>query len=111
MAIKYISRDEYKGKMENMLQRYENAGLTPADCLTDFANGKGEVCYADGYADGAVVGGIALIIAGLICKWLAGKEAKAQASKMNGKLAYYASIKPLTDFKVPADDDREENND
>lgn len=111
MAIKYVSRDDYKEHMEYMLQKYEDAGLTPADCMTDFSNGKGEVCYADGYADGALVGGIALTIAGLICKFLAKKEPKNQARQVNNKLAYYSSIKPLTDFKVPTGDEenREEN--
>lgn len=113
MAIKYVSRDEYKGHMEDLLQKYENAGLTPADCMTDFSNGKGEVCYADGFADGALACGIGLTLVGIFWKWLAKKEPANQARKVNNKLAYYASIKPLTDFKIPTGDEenREENTD
>ena len=113
MAIKYVSRDKYKGQMEGLLQEYENAGLTPVDCLTDYSDGKGKVCYADGFADGALAGGIALTLVGLFWKWLAGKEPVNQARWVNNHLAYAASIKPLTDFKVPTGDEenREENND
>lgn len=115
MAMKYISKDEYRRKQERILQRYEEAGLTPADCLTDITNGKGEVCYADGYADGALVGGIALTIAGLICKALANREARKQSQRVNRRLSYAMSVKPLTDIAnsiVPGgDESREENSD
>lgn len=113
MAITYVSRRKYESDMAGMLKAYEDAGLTPVDCLTDYSDGKGKACYADGYADGALVGGIALTIAGLVCKWLAGKERTNQSMRMRSRLAYAASIKPLTDFKIPTgeDESREENND
>ncbi len=116
MAIKYISKGEYRAKQERMLQRYENAGLTPVDCMTDITNAKGQVCYADGYADGALVGGIALTIAGLICKALARRESKDASRMVDRRLSYAISVKPLTDFNIPGtpeanDENREENTD
>ena len=113
MAIRYVSKERYRSEMEGMLKRYEDVGLTPVDCLTDYSDGKGKVCYADGFADGALAGGIALTLVGLFWKLLAGKEPANQARRGNNHLAYAASIKPLTDFKVPTgeDDDREENTD
>lgn len=113
MAIRYVSKERYRSEMEGILKRYEDVGLTPVDCLTDYSDGKGKVCYADGFADGALAGGIALTLVGLFWKWLARKEPANQARRVNNHLAYAASIKPLTDFKIPTgeDENREENND
>ncbi len=110
--INYVSTSKYRSDMEQTLKRYEDAGLTPVDCMTDITDGKGKVCYADGYADGALVSGVALIIGGLICKWLAKREVNVQTSRVSNHLAFAASVKPLTDFNMPTEsDDREENND
>lgn len=109
--INYVSTSKYRSDMERTLKRYEDAGLTPVDCMTDITDGKGKVCYADGYADGALVSGVALIIGGLICKWLAKREVQHQTSQVSNHLAFAASVKPLTDFNMPTETDREENND
>lgn len=113
--IKYISREEYSRKNEALLQRYESVGLTPLDCLNDVSNGKLEVGYADGYADAALIGGISLTLAGLICKWLANRECKHQGKIVRNHLAYAEHCQNLAEMAqsiVPhqEDEDREENN-
>lgn len=112
--LKIVSRDEYRQHKEECLRRYEEAGLSPAECMTDVCSAQTQWAQSDGYADGVMVGGISLFIAGLICKWLAGKELKKYNREINAKVRYAMSVKPLTDFKVPDSDDeenREENND
>jgi len=111
--LKPISNEEYDRRIAEALRRYEEAGLTPTECMSDITDYKARWASDDGYADGVMVGGISLFIAGVICKVLAGKERKRMNREVNAKLAYAMSIKPLTDFKVPGseDDDREENND
>lgn len=111
--LKPISDAEYERKCAAILKKYEEAGLTPVECMSDMTDYKAKWASGDGYADGVIVGGISLLLAGVICKVLAGKERKNMNQAINSKLAYAMSIKPLTDFKVPTgeDDDRDENND
>lgn len=110
--LKPISDAEYERKCAAVLKRYEEAGFTPVQCMSDMTDYKARWASDDGYADGVIVGGISLILAGVICKVLAGKERKRMNQTINAKLNYAMSIRPLTDFKVPdSDDDREENND
>ena len=111
--LRIVSRDEYRSHKEECLRRYEEAGLSPAECMSDVCSAQTRWAQSDGYADGVMVGGIALTIAGLICKWLAHKELKQYNREINAKVRNAMSVKPLTDFKVPGseDDDREENND
>ena len=111
--LKIVSRDEYRQHKEECLRRYEEAGLSPAECMSDVCSAQTRWAQDDGYADGVMVGGISLFIAGLICKWLARKELKQSNREINAKVRYAMSVKPLTDFKVPTgdEDNRDENTD
>jgi len=111
--LKIVSQHEYMHHKEECLRRYEEAGLSPAECMSDVCSATTRWAQSDGYADGVMVGGIALTIAGLICKWLARKELKQYNREINDKVYNAMSVKPLTDFKVPnsENDDREENTD
>lgn len=111
--LRHVSSHEYDSHTEKVLKAYEDAGLSAKECMNDITSYKTQWASDDGYADGVITGGIALIISGLICKWFAKKELKDVNNMIRSKLSYAASIKPLTDFNVPSgsDDDREENND
>lgn len=111
--LKPLDNAEYDRRIAEVLRRYEEAGFTPVECMSDITDGKARFASDDGYADGVIVGGISLLLAGVICKVIAGKERKRMNQAINAKLNYAMSIKPLTDFKVPTgeDDDRDENND
>lgn len=111
--MKEIPRSRYDAGTERMLKRYEEAGLSPVQCMSDVTSAKARYAQADGYADGVLVGGVSLLLAGIICKWLSKKELDRQVQGLNNRVQYAMSIRPLTDFKVPGseDEEREENND
>ena len=113
--LKPVSHREFSRSNENMLQAYENAGLTPLDCMNDCMHAKAEVCWSEGYSDAALVGGIALTIAGIILKVLGKQESKRYAKSIGRRLDYAMQMKSLTDMAqsvVPGnDEDREDNND
>jgi hypothetical protein len=111
--MKEIPRSRYDAGTERMLRQYEEAGLSPVQCMSDVTSAKARYAQADGYADGVLVGGVSLILAGIICKWLSKKEIDRQVQYLNNRVQYAMSIRPLTDFKVPGseDEEREENND
>ena len=110
--LKPVSNKAYDEKIEQMLKAYEKAGFTPVECMSDVTDYKARWASDDGYADGVIVGGISLLLAGIICKVLAKRELKQINNQVNAKLDYAMSIKPLTEFSVPTgEDDREENND
>lgn len=110
--LKPMSDDQYNARCAQILKMYEEAGFTPVECMSDMTDFKAKHASNDGYADGVIAGGVSLIIAGLICKWLSRRELNRMGDAINNKLNYAMSIKPLTDFKIPngTDSDRDENN-
>ena len=78
IMMEEIPRSRYDAGTERMLKRYEEAGLSPVQCMSDVTSAKARYAQADGYADGVLVGGVSLILAGIICKWLSKKELERQ---------------------------------
>ena len=113
---KYVSRSTYDSKCANVLRMYEEAGLTPVDCLSDISYSKGYVKELDGYADGVLTAGVSLLLAGIACKLIGRYASNKESERIASRLAYATQCKNIVDMAnnvVPNgdDEDREKNND
>lgn len=101
-----ITSAKYEKSCQNLMDRYAEAGMSPARLMTDVNRYAFPYHEYNGYCDGLIAGGVVLLISGVISKFLCKKALKRDQRVFQSNLDYHMR---LYQQSIAYSKDREEN--